>query len=232
MKTFFKKSLSKAVPIALIASVCFFVLLFSACNGSGNATPDGTYALYYKIAGYDENARSIDVDVYITKSDDTKLLENAPYFRRSRTEKGFWFNTNYLDVTVDSSMLYSALDAALTPDERQINGETYSDLKVFLRYDTIYKSYVSNGERTREGRTYIHKLALADNGESASFALSREYPNSANWYAVLLGGALPLGVIATAVMVLTLKKKRKAPLSGHVEAYADKNGSADGADKF
>lgn len=195
--------------LSLILLLCL-VLSLCACNNDSLPEADSVKdPLYFKIVSYDEAKRAINVEIYLNKEEGSKLLEGVKSDRLLDVEDGFWFDTYRYDLSFENAALFSALNSAITPDERQFNSQTYENLNVNFVYATIYKSYKSNAVLSVKSRTYTHRLAVNAADDETHLLLTRDNPNSENWYGVLLGVGLALCAIATVIIVVGVKNKNK-----------------------
>lgn len=143
--------------------------------------------------------------VYLTFSDTGKKVEGASVVWRSQRRKdGEFYFVSTTSISSNPQSIFSAVRASIPQEDLVHNDVRYNRLKVVLRYDTIYKSIKSDGEVTRKGRTYTHIFALDENLDDEIFTLEMRSPNSANWYATLVGCALIVVLIA---IVATLSVK-------------------------
>lgn len=143
--------------------------------------------------------------VYLTFADTGKKVEGASVVWRSQRRKdGEFYFVSKTSISSNPQSIFSAVRASIPQEDLVHNDVRYNRLKVVLRYDTIYKSIKSDGEVTRKGRTYTHIFALDESLDNEVFTLEMRSPNSANWYATLVGCALIVVLIA---IVATLSVK-------------------------
>ena len=138
--------------------------------------------------------------VYVTFSKTDRKLEGCGAVWHSEKRKdGAFYNVSETTVTLAPDSIFSAVKESVPQEALVHNDVEYNHLKVVLRYDTIYKSIKSNGEITREVRTYVHKYARDQSLESDVFTLEMRTQNAASWYGTLLGCALAVALVAIGV---------------------------------
>lgn len=143
--------------------------------------------------------------VFLTFSKTDRQLtgQSAVWHSDKRKDGEFYFVTTST-ISFNPESIFCAVKESI-PQEDLVKDEVeYNRLKVVLRYDTIYKSIRSDGEITRNGRTYTHLFAIDESKNSEILTLEMRSANSANWYAVLVAAALGVALIA---IVATLAVK-------------------------
>ena len=206
----------------LVFASAFFLV---ACNeqqeDEGDITRDlYVYAIAFEDAGETEEESSAKVQadadssadktaiVYLTFSKTDRKIEGAKALWHSEKRKDgeFYFVTTST-ISFNPESIFCAVKESI-PQEDLVKDEVeYNRLKVVLRYDTIYKSIRSDGEITRNGRTYTHLFAIDESKKSEILTLEMRSANSANWYAVLAAAAL--GVVLIAIVATLAVKGAK-----------------------
>lgn len=210
------------LAFALISMSAFCLV---ACNKHEDKKGDVVRDLYvYTIAFEDAGATDeessakaqADADsttdktaiVYLTFSKTDRKIEGASAVWHSdkRKDGEFYFVTTST-ISFNPESIFCAVKESI-PQEDLVKDEVeYNRLKVVLRYDTIYKSIRSDGEITRNGRTYTHLFAIDESKNSEILTLEMRSANSANWYAVLVAAAL--GVVLIAIVATLAVKGAK-----------------------
>lgn len=125
-----------------------------------------------------------------------------------------WYKQSTSTVTFDPSRIFSAVKEAVPQEDLKNEDHIYNRLKVVLLYDTIYKSIKSDGQITKNGRTYTHAFELDETLDERTITLTMRSARSENWYTALIAGGIVLFVIATGIYLaykgrLCQKKKLK-----------------------
>jgi len=125
-----------------------------------------------------------------------------------------WYKQSTSTVTFDPSRIFSAVKEAVPQEDLENEEHIYNRLKVVLLYDTIYKSIKSDGQITKNGRTYTHAFELDETLDEQTITLTMRSARSENWYTALIAGGIVLFAIATGIYLaykgrLCQKKKLK-----------------------
>lgn len=125
-----------------------------------------------------------------------------------------WYKQSTSTVTFDPSRIFSAVKEAVPQEDLKNEDHIYNRLKVVLLYDTIYKSIKSDGQITKNGRTYTHAFELDETLDERTITLTMRSARSENWYTALIAGGIVLFAIATGIYLaykgrLCQKKKLK-----------------------
>lgn len=191
-----KNSFLKAVALIIIVALCLCAL--TACSKNEDSG-DTEYSLYIKSVEYGDDGETLTVRVGLSAT--PRALNGIAAERTYALNRvDYWWNEVENTFTFDGTALYGAVNAAVTPDEREFDGVTYSHLKIVFDYVTIYKSTESQGTVTRSGKNYIHTFNVND-GETAC-TLTRKTPYTAAWYATLA----VVGVVLAAALCFILSR--------------------------
>lgn len=125
-----------------------------------------------------------------------------------------WYKQSTSTVTFSPSRIFSAVKEAVPQEDLENEEHIYNRLKVVLIYDTIYKSIKSDGQITKNGRTYTHAFELDETLDEQTVTLTMRSARSENWYTALIAGGIVLFAIATGIYLaykgrLCQKKKLK-----------------------
>ncbi len=191
--------LFKFLCIALLLTILFVTV---GCNKTDEVNTS-TYGVYVKEVSKSEDTCT----VKLGRSGRGESLGDSVI--AITEEKGDFFDTYTYTVTFDGGAIFSAVAERLTQDGTISNEEEKSSLKIVYDYDTIYKSIKSDGITGKNGRTYSHLFEVKE--QSFQAVLTREIPNQATWYAVLIGVTvfLTVGAVVTVVIIGKRKNGRK-----------------------
>lgn len=205
------KSAQKFKILSIVLMVCMLtciLLVFTACDKTDDDTTPATSNRGLYLDTIDFDAENKIAYVTLTFSGDTQnLVEGVTSSWNSQKRKvNAWYNESINKVFVNPSSIYSAVEDKIPQENLVYNEELYEQLKVRLRYDTIYKSIKSDGERLRNVTEYSHYFYLDENADSQVFTLTMKSQNSANWYSMLIGCAI-LFIVLCVVIFLASKGK-------------------------
>lgn len=203
----FYKHRIRAMVALLVLCTCFMFAL-TACNDDTQASDAPIErALYLNAVGYDEENLTVVVTVTFAGAEDKKLDCKQSVWTSERGSDGVWYNKSLTSVQISPSSIFSAADARVPQEERIKNDVEYNSLKVYLRYDTMYKSIKSDAEQVvRNGRYYLHFYEMSAQDEGKTLTLEMRTQNSAAWYSILAVCAVVL--LAVCITVFALIKGR------------------------
>lgn len=205
------KSAQKLKILSIVVAVCMLTIMlfaFTACDKKEDDTLPATSNRGLYLDAIDFDAEYKIAYATLTFSGDAQdLVEGVTSSWNSQKRKiNAWYNESVNKVFVNPSSIYSAVEEKIPQENLVYNEELYEQLKVRLRYDTIYKSIKSDGERLRNVTEYSHYFYLDENADSQVFTLTMKSQNSANWYSMLIGCAI-LFIILCVVIFLASKGK-------------------------
>lgn len=206
-----EKSAQKFKILSIVVAVCMLLcmlLVFTACDKTDDDTTPATSNRGLYLDAIDFDAENKIAYVTLTFSGDTQnLVEGVTSSWNSQMRKvNAWYNESVNKVFVNPSSIYSAVEDKIPQENLVYNEELYEQLKVRLRYDTIYKSIKSDGERLRNVTEYSHYFYLDENADSQVFTLTMKSQNSANWYSMLIGCAILFIILCVAIFLASKGK--------------------------
>lgn len=211
-----KSSAKRIISVLLVAIILATAsgMLFACDEKSEENAPIERSIYVYKI-DLPEQSDVANVYVSFSKGELGQKIDGVSAKWESESYKiNVWYNGSNSYFTLNPDSIFSALREQL-PQESLIKDDVvYNRLKVIFRYDTIYKSIKSDGEVSRNGRTYTHTFELDEASKEVTYKLSVRSANSASWYSVLIASALMVAIIGTIVYLsikseVWQKKKRK-----------------------
>ncbi len=179
------------LSLAVCVMMCLALTLTACDKAEEETSPSSSNrGLYLDSIDFDEeNKIAFATLTFSGNAED--LIEGVTSNWKSQGRKvNAWYNESTNRIFVDSSSIYSAVEDEIPQESLIYNEEQYEQLKVRLRYDTIYKSIKSDGERMRNINEYSHYFYLDENSTSQVFTLTMKSQNSANWYSLLIGCAI------------------------------------------
>ncbi len=184
-------------------TVCTLILcigVFCSCNANPEIENEA-YDLSIKSISYAD-----DLIIVTVKIGDERVVGTAQ--RENVVEKkNSFFNVTKNTYKIDGVAIYGGIVNALSQDELNHDGKTYSHLKIVFDYATIYKSTKSDGELSKDGKYFVHSFVL-DDGVNG-ILLERETPATAVWYETLICVAVALLIIVATIVALKGKYGRK-----------------------
>ena len=207
-----KGRIVRASVIVLLILLCAFVL--SACNSesANRQITETERSLYQSGIEYDLDTMTMRVTVGFGGSAESKLNTKAERVSEKYAPDSM-YKCEDVTITVDASSLYYELEGRIADEQRIHEGVKYNDLKIILRYDTIYKSIKSDANVIKSGNKYLHIFDIDETQAEQRFVLYLKNHNSAGWYTVLIASVLILGVMVIAITVAVKgklwQKKRK-----------------------
>lgn len=207
-----KLRIIRASVIVLVILLCALVL--SACNSESEnrQITETERSLYQSGIEYDLDTLTMRVTVGFGGSAENKLDSKAGWVSEKYAPDSM-YKCEDVTIAVDASSLYYELDGRISDEQRIHEGVKYNDLKIILRYDTIYKSIKSDANVIKSGNKYLHIFDIDETQTEQRFVLYLRSHNSAGWYTVLIASVLILGVIVIAITVAVKgklwQKKRK-----------------------
>lgn len=204
------KNAQKIRILSIVLIVCMLMgmaTLFTACDKQEDSlTTTSNRGMYLGAIDFDvENKIAY---VTVTFGGDTNdLIEGVTSTWSAQKRKvNAWYNESVNKISVNSASIYSAVVDRIPQENLVYNEEQYEQLKVRLRYDTIYKSVKSDGEKLRNVTNYSHYFYLDENTDSQVFTLTMKSQNSANWYSLLIGCALIFIVVCVLIFLASKGK--------------------------
>lgn len=196
--------------VALLVLCAFFLFALTACNGDAQTSDAPTErALYLNAISYDEENLTVVVTVTFAGAEDKKLDCPQSVWTSERGSDGVWYNKSLTSVQISPLSIFSAADARVPQEERINDDVEYNSLKVYLRYDTMYKSIKSDAEQVvRNGRYYLHFYEMNAQDDIKTLTLEMRTQNSAAWYSILAVCAVVF--LAVCITVFALIKSRAA----------------------
>lgn len=206
-KRSFYKHRIRAMAALLVLCTCFLFAL-TACNDGAQASDAPIERpLYLNAVSYDEENLTVVITVAFSGAEDKKLDGTQSVWTSEGGSDGVWYNKSLTTVQISPSSIFSAADARVPQEERIKDGVVYNSLKVYLIYDTIYKSIKSNADQTvRNGRYYLHFYEMSAQDEGKTLTLEMRTQNSAAWYSILAVCAVVF--LAVCITVFALIKGR------------------------
>ena len=188
-----------------IAVACALLLfLFAACafapRESAAAEEEGSFVYLYAMDKTEEG----EVRAYFTTAQVEQPYAAVPCdISVYVTEEGAFYYRSHYDVTFDS---WEAARAALSaaPEEW---GVTEDNLKIVFVYATIYRTLDSNAERSEAEGRYLHVLTATPEDGEVVFAAGVRGAEYESWYALLVGVAAAIIVVAAVLYVAARRAK-------------------------
>ena len=187
------------------AVVCALLLfLFAACafapQGAAAAEKEGSFVSLYAMDKPEEG----EVRAYFTTAQVAQRYAAGPCdISVYVTEEGAFYYRSHYDVTFDSGeAARAALSAA--PEEW---GVTEDNLKIVFVYATIYRTLDSNAERSEADGRYLHVLTATPEDGEVVFAAEVRGAEYESWYALLVGVAAAIIVVAAVLYVAARRAK-------------------------
>ena len=204
---FAAKITKQVLYIVTVMLMCLFCAIgFTACNGKEkeSVVREREYTLYYGGIYFGDDGVAY---AFATMSgkEENKLVTTLKWVSKTY-EYNTWFKQEDVSMTVNSKALYADMDGFLTQEQRTHDGVYYDDLKVVVRYDTIYKSIRSDAEIVKVGKNYTHRFKTDKTLEAQEFNLAMKTQNTANWYTMLIASVIIFGVALTGA-ALAIKGK-------------------------
>lgn len=207
----------------VFALLICLVLPFSLAGCDKNESVSKTaYNLYLVGCGYDEETLTVTAYVALSGTEEQRL-EGVRAEGERKVERDMFYNRTNISLEINSPAIYAAVaarDVMTAQGEEGEEPQIYEDLKVALRYDTIYKSVVTNGVRHPSRGGFVHLLQLTSD-EQTEFTLSQRTQNSANWYALLIAAGIVFFAAITAVYLANANRKEKREAQPQEVAYAE-----------
>lgn len=209
----------RVLSALFVLMICLFAIFaFVGCDKNETVSPV-SYGIYLKGFAYDEQTLTVTAHVSVSGSAEQRLSGvKATGERRAFDENLFYKRTN-ISVELDAESIYSAVRERMTQEVWVKDGTRYESLKVVMRYDTIYKSIVTNGARHPASGGYVDLLPLDEVGRQ-EFEISQRSQNSANWYSLLVAAGIMALAAGMAIYLAWANKKEKRETSQEV-AYAE-----------
>ena len=219
MTKFARKCNIRVLSALFVAMICLFAIFaFVGCDKKETVAP-ATYGIYLKGYAYDEQTLTVTAHVALSGTSEQRLSGlTAAGERRAFNENLFYRRTN-IRVELDAPSIYSAVREGMTQEVWVKDQTHYENLKVVMRYDTIYKSIVTNGTRHSVSGGYVDLLELGEDGPQ-EFLISQRSQNSANWYSLLVAAGIAALAAGLAIYLAVAHKKEKRQTSQEV-AYAE-----------
>ena len=198
-----------AISILLLI-ILNFCLIFTACDKEKVEVQQNPN-LYINSFVYDDNTKTMTAILTLSGEEKDMISDVVVVPEEFQSKIDFWYNKYELQYKLPSNAIYSSLEKKLTDKDRIVDGVQYTNLKVVFRYDTIYESIKSNGELKHTDDVYIHILPLKKDKMVEVFHLEKPYPNSANWYTILIATALTVAIIIVVISIIVKSKRKKCP---------------------
>ncbi len=193
---------SKRTMCLAVCLLCILSLLIALC-GCAPKNDEGEKSfvernLYLQSTAFLEDGETIVVYVGFV-GESKNVLEGVKVgWESSSGVYNTWYNQSNTLITLSPSTIFSAVNALIPQEERIFDGIEYSVLKVYLKYDTIYKSIKSDAQTiAKSGKYYVHLFDIASDVTAWSYNLQLKQQNSASWYSVLIASCI--GVCAISV---------------------------------
>lgn len=190
--------------LAVIVIVCCMTC-FCACNKTEGQDEISVSerALYNQGISYDTQ-NGVATVVLGFEGEEKDIVEgvNAVWTSYPSYKINAWYDGSKAQFSVNSSSIYSAIDEIIPQEGLIHDGVEYNVLKVEIHYVTMYKSIESDARVVRSGNEYVHAFTLDKGNRQQVFTLTIKNPNTANWYATLIGCALLLVVLFEAVILI------------------------------
>ncbi len=195
----------RPITISLIA-VCLMLclLLLCACNEDKTDNQDIERALYLADIEYDSESLTATAVIKFSGVESKKIDGINTIWHTENSQPNVWYNLSTTQIYLNPNAIFSAVKSNIPQDNLEVDGVVYNHLKVVIEYDTIYKSIKSDGQCKKDGKTYHHRFELDAQEVEDTLTISITNPNSANWYSLLIGVAIIVGMI---VLVVYLLKK-------------------------
>ncbi len=211
----------RVLSAVFVLLICLFATFsFVGCDEKQSVSAIA-YNLYLAGCNYDEDA--LEVTAYVTVSgNEEQRLDGARAFGSRRfAQDGLFYNKTDIAVNIDCAEVYRAVREKGVMSTGGEDATQYQRLQVVLRYDTIYKSIVTNGERHPAAGGYVDILPLDEEG-NREFRISQRSQNSANWYSLLVAAGIALFAALTIAYLAYVNKKEKSEAKSPKEvAYAE-----------
>ena len=205
-----KKRVLAALFAALILAFCIFALV--ACNADESSSQEEdkvTYKLHLLGYSYDEETSTVTAVLSFAGGEDSEIDFAPIEASRASYQKNLWYNGVYIQAPLDPNSIFCAVRDGMPQEAWSHDEATFENLKVALRYDTIYKSIKTNGVVARSGRYYLHTFMLEEGVDSATFIISQTTQNSATWYSALIACGILLVALGTAAYLAVEYLKRQ-----------------------
>ncbi len=200
MKTFANSFFKKALCVAMCV-ISLFALSLSLCGCSQDVLDEEqSYIereLYFQSAAFFEDGTTLVAYVGFSGDDNQKIEGTTAGWLSTSGVYNVWYNQSNTLISICPSTIFSAVDALIPQEERILDGIEYSVLKVYLKYDTIYKSIKSDAQSVvKKGKTYTHLFDIESDVASQSYTLHLKQQNSASWYSVLISACIVVCALA------------------------------------
>lgn len=206
-----KRSFRSALALlALLFAVC---ATLCACSDTRSPDDVAEREIYLTSQIVFSSPEEDTAYVYVSFSGSGERVGVATWSSATQND-GIWYEQSKSTFTLDASAIFSAVESATPQEDLENESHIYNHLKVILRYDTIYKSIKSDGEVSRNGRTYTHLFTLDETAGSQSFELTMRRARSENWYSALIAGGIVvfcagIGIFLACKGKLCRKKKTR-----------------------
>lgn len=205
-----KGTAAKRNIIFVVLLIFSMVFILSSCNKQPEEINPSEISLYLVDTSFNEDEYVMTVTVGQTGPEENKIQgESLASMYSVKKNSGSFYTQSESVISLNSSSIFSAVNNMLTQDEKIYNGTLYSCLKVEFQYATIYKSIISKGITTKQGRYYIHTFTIDETAENQQISLSLRQQNSAAWYGTLAGCSVAVMLIAGAACVIIRRKNGK-----------------------
>lgn len=187
-----------------IVVAALLLFLFAACafapRGAAAAEEEGSFVYLYAMDKTEEG----EVRAYFTTAQVEQAYAAVPCdISVYVTEEGAFYYRSHYDVTFDSGeAARAALSAA--PEEW---GVTEDNLKIVFVYATIYRTLDSNAEKSEADGRYLHVLTATPEDGEVVFAAGVRGAEYESWYALLVGVAAAIIVVAVVLYVAARRAK-------------------------
>lgn len=195
---------------ATIAIVLAALAMLCGCNTSKE--PKVTeYSPHIRIAelSYDDADDSVTAYALLMDSEEEAVEGVTLKMLYAVSDLNSFYKRETITIYADQAAIFSAVDAALTQDERMHDGKTYNRLKVVLRYDTIRRSMSSDAEVVKSGNTYMHLFELDGEEGETVYTIAFKSADTGVWYSVAAAGAVLVLVIVLTIIFAVRKKHAK-----------------------
>ncbi|MCQ2409152.1 MAG: hypothetical protein MJ068_01250 [Clostridia bacterium] len=196
--------------IFVVLLIISIFLLFVSCNRETENPGEYLKDLYIVDKSFNEDEQIMTVVIGFAGQEEKKLPDEVSARIYSEVfSDGAFYKESETEITVNGTSIFSAVNNMLTQDEKIYNGMEYSCLKVEFQYATIYKSIISKGIISKQGKYYVHRFMIDETASDQTISLVQRQQNSAAWYGTLAGCAVAVMLIVSMVCVIIRRKNGK-----------------------